>query len=242
MENKEINVNNKKASAADGREYKAAEAAITLGRSEICRGMSRREIEKFISDNAVVIKKYSKGQIIYSEGDPAENIMILVSGKVSVSRITLSGRMLAVTEIKDKGDMFGEVFVFMNIPYRVNAMAEEDSEILELPGRVFTDNHDSVIYRNMMTVFARKAYMLSRRVQVLASPSIREKIVRFISDKQSESGASDVSISREVMADYMGVTRPSLSRELGKMQKEGIISINGRTISVSDPEKFEEYL
>ena len=49
-------------------------------------------------------------------------------------------------------------------------------------------------------------------------------------------------MSREAMADYMGVTRPSLSRELGKMQTEGLIRLEGRRIIVTDQEGLEMYL
>ena len=44
------------------------------------------------------------------------------------------------------------------------------------------------------------------------------------------------------MADYMNVTRPSLSRELSNMQKEGILSLHGRNIIIENEEKLESYL
>ena len=44
------------------------------------------------------------------------------------------------------------------------------------------------------------------------------------------------------MADYLNITRPSLSRELGKMQEEGILELSRRQILVKDQEKLEFYL
>ena len=44
------------------------------------------------------------------------------------------------------------------------------------------------------------------------------------------------------MADYLNVARPSLSRELGKMQQEGIISLKRRQIQIKDQKRLEEYL
>lgn len=49
-------------------------------------------------------------------------------------------------------------------------------------------------------------------------------------------------LGREEMADYMGVARPSLSRELGAMQNEGIIALHGRAIEVVDQERLDGYL
>ena len=44
------------------------------------------------------------------------------------------------------------------------------------------------------------------------------------------------------MAAYLAVTRPSLSRELSAMQREGIIALDGKCVKVLDMERFEEYL
>ena len=47
---------------------------------------------------------------------------------------------------------------------------------------------------------------------------------------------------REEMADYLNVTRPSLSRELSNMVKDGIIRNEGRDIVIIDQDKLESYL
>ncbi|MFR0078363.1 MAG: helix-turn-helix domain-containing protein [Blautia sp.] len=51
-----------------------------------------------------------------------------------------------------------------------------------------------------------------------------------------------LNLSREEMADELNVTRPSLSRELGKMQEEGILSLSRKQIQIKDQELLEEYL
>ena len=51
-----------------------------------------------------------------------------------------------------------------------------------------------------------------------------------------------MNLSREEMADYLNFTRPSLSRELGKMQEEGILELDRRQILVKAQEKMELYL
>ena len=71
---------------------------------------------------------------------------------------------------------------------------------------------------------------------------IREKIVRYLFERKNTDGTIRGNLVREEMAEYMNVTRPSLSRELGSMQKEGILEIQGRDIRIADWEKFEMYL
>ena len=49
-------------------------------------------------------------------------------------------------------------------------------------------------------------------------------------------------MNREQLAGYLGVTRPSLSRELMKMQKESLIKIEGRTVTILQPEQLQQFL
>ena len=95
---------------------------------------------------------------------------------------------------------------------------------------------------NLLTVFANKAYRMNQKLRVLGGGGIREKIACFLVEQQDKEGRINGSFSREEMADYLNVARPSLSRELGKMQKEGIISLERRQIQIKDQKRLEEYL
>ena len=83
---------------------------------------------------------------------------------------------------------------------------------------------------------------MNRKLRVLGSSSIREKIVRYLVQRQDREGRVSLNLSREEMADELNVTRPSLSRELGKMQEEGILSLSRKQIQIKDQELLEEYL
>ena len=98
------------------------------------------------------------------------------------------------------------------------------------------------IRKNLMSIFAMKAYSLSGKVRLLGCGSIREKISLYLIENQTPSGEIAKNPSREELADYLNVTRPSLSRELGNMEKEGIIRLEGRKIIIVSQEKLEEYL
>ena len=80
------------------------------------------------------------------------------------------------------------------------------------------------------------------RIKVLASGSLRERIVRFLFQNMNEKGGVYLNITREYLAAYLAVTRPSISRELSAMQKDGILIVRGKQVVVRDMEKFEEYL
>ena len=77
---------------------------------------------------------------------------------------------------------------------------------------------------------------------VLASGSLREKIVRFLFQNMDAAGHVELAVSREYLAAYLAVTRPSLSRELSAMQKDGLLKVAGKNLQILDLNRFEEYL
>lgn len=159
-----------------------------------------------------------------------------------------SGHRILVTDITGSGEMFGEVYLFMKQEnYDVHAQAVEDSVIFEMSGEILTGKR-ILLLQNLLGIFAEKAYSLNGKVRVLGGNSLREKIVRFMYENLKRRGmdymepGAVVKIGREDMAEYLNVARPSLSRELGRMQREGILRIQGRALSVKDSSSFEDYL
>ena len=91
-------------------------------------------------------------------------------------------------------------------------------------------------------MFARKAFTLNTKIQVLNSGSLRQRIVRYITNCEEVDNVVKMTLTREEMADFLNTTRPSLSRELSNMQKEGLIEINGKHIILLDEEALADCL
>ena len=98
------------------------------------------------------------------------------------------------------------------------------------------------IQQNLLRIIAGKAYIMHNRLKILGSGSLREKIARYIFQQPSKNGCCQLSCSREQLAEQLSVARPSLSRELGQMQRDGILDIQGNRISIVDLKAFESYL
>lgn len=190
------------------------------------------------------IKTYKKGNIIFSEGDNPEFINILLEGKIIISNSTENGDNNIITMIDNTGDMFGEVFLFsFNRLYENCAYAETDCKILCIPKRfLYSPCHNSCsqhnkIIANMLSILADKAYFLNQRVQILSCNSLRDKLKKIIL-QYSNGNTAKIPFGREQLAAFLGSTRPSVSRELMKMQSEGLISINRNIIKILDSQNF----
>ena len=220
-----------------------------LQKCSLTDGMSEAEIRELLSLAQVRIRDYAKGDIVFHEGEVPHCIYILLAGEVHILKDTFSGRQIFLSEIAEAGDMFGEVYEVLEQPYDMYVEAVKPTRVLEIASRLLSLDAGGeltqsalLVQRNLMRIFARKAYFMAGKLKVLASGSLREKIVRFLFQHLGGDGCIELAVSREFLAAYLAVTRPSLSRELSAMQREGILAVDGKAIKVVDMERFEAYL
>lgn len=206
--------------------------------NELFSKMSDKEIEGILECSSSQIKGYSKNTKIFSQEDPPKALYILVSGSIVVCRDSLNGRRYIVTNIEEN-EMFGEVYVFLEgEEYPYYALATSDAKVLEIPKSFFFHsckidcNGHNLMIRNMLKILSQKAFFLNNKVQLLSHGSLRQKIGKYIIEQLDESMYVKLYMNREELADYLSVARPSLSRELNKMQKDGLIEVDRDIIRV----------
>ena len=221
--------------------------------SPLCRNMTEQECQIFVNKYKNQVIHFAAGEYVFSELMKPEKIFVLLSGKVLIARNTLSGKRMLLSQIDCPGELFGEVYAFMDKPqYDMYAETQKAADVLCLPKSFFyTDREETEevqneikikLQQNLLSVFAAKAYSLNQKLRITSSASLREKIAHFIIERQDEKGNLTGTMNREQMADYVNVARPSLSRELGKMADEGLLAIENRKIIVKNQKKLEEYL
>ena len=207
-----------------------------LRQSRLCRNLEEKELLNLMEQEGTV-RTYSRGERIFQETDRPDSVYMLLNGSVIIAKETFSGKRILLAQLEDPGALFGEVYAFMEkASYDMYVEALTQVSVLIMSSRIFTDREENSLSRklreNLLEVFAGKAYNMNRKLRILGSGSLRERIVRFLVECQDSEG----------MADYLNITRPSLSRELGKMQEEGILELDRRQILVKDQEKMELYL
>ncbi len=91
-----------------------------------------------------------------------------------------------------------------------------------------------------MGTFVDRMDDLGNKVRILFMASVRKRIAFDLLHIQDENRRMVLRSAREVIADYLGIARPSLSRELGRMQDEEIIRIDGREVYILNQKAFDE--
>ncbi len=168
---------------------------------------------------------------------------MLLEGSVSVGNDSVNGKRSILGMFSNPGELFGEVFLFLNHDEYANyACASAPSKVLEIPKDYLTKFGDepspmqNKMLSNLLTIFAERTYYLNNRLQVLSCSTLKQKIARFILQNMNDRDRVTLKMSREEFADFLNAARPSLSRELMKMQEDGYIKVVRKDLIVKNLE------
>lgn len=203
---------------------------------------------KEITDK-ITQKTYKKGEMIFFEGDKSEKLYVINSGKVKIFKYTKEGKE-QILYIISTGDFLGDLSLLKKEDFKFNAEALEDVNMCQLTKEDFDEavRENPEIALKILEVLYERIYKLENLVQSLSTKDIESRISRlllsFIKDfgvPEDDIVKLELPLSREDMANYIGVTRETISRKLNSMQDEGIIDLIGnKTIILKDLEYLED--
>lgn len=211
------------------------------------RDISREEIEKMFRCSKTVERSFEEGSYIFRQGETPRNLFLVLEGTVMISKDFASGKR-DVLFMVGQGDVFGEMFLFADTKaYWYDAIAQGRVKVLEIPWQFFycfcsnACEHHRMITRNMLEIQSEKNFTMTRKLHLLSGTTLRERIALWLIEQTDAAGADTVrlAMNREDLADYLGTTRPSLSRELMKMQQEHLIEADRNTIRIVDRDALE---
>ena len=222
------------------------EIAQKLKDTKLFIGLNEDEILTCLKSIDFNIEEFEKDETIFHVGDKAKHINVLIDGAVSICRDSMDGKRSIVAIFNTVGAIFGEVFLFLeNKGYEHYARAASKVKLLKISkdylfeGSKEGKDYHKVFLGNMLSDLAFKNYYLNRKVQILSCSSLRQKIAMFLIQNMDRNKRCISGLGREEMADLLNTARPSLSRELMKMQEEGIIEIDKKHIIIKNIEALE---
>lgn len=213
------------------------------GNVELFAGLEPQSIPRMLDCFGAKTRRLKKGEYAFHEGDSVNYIAIVLSGRVQVERIDASGNRVILAAL-ETGSSFAESFVCAGVSVSpVAAVAVQDSAILAIPYEKIVRPcasacacHGSLI-ANLVSLVSKRNLMLNERLGILAKRTIREKALAFLDAERrrvgaSEDGSFDARFSREAMADFLCVDRSALSRVLGEMKDEGLLSFSNNRFTL----------
>ena len=184
------------------------------------------------------LEEYKKGEVIVGLYDKMENAGIVLSGEVNMILYSKYGSEHNVRHF-EQGSLFVEAFAYA---FEENAalevIASQKSKILFLDfSQLFAEKakvcpYASQVTLNLLSEATRKIIFLIKKVEILAQKKIRDKIGIYFKMLQGNDSTINIPLNRQEMADFLGVDRSALSRELCTMRDEGIIELNKNEIII----------
>ena len=199
-----------------------------------------RSTEPSASDEIRLVgltKSFGRDQAIYGEGDPADLVYKVISGAVRTFRVLADGRR-QISDFYLPGDVFG---VELDAERRSGAEAISETVLLVARRSVAEDpEQGQSLWRHALRQLRRsqdQALTLGRR-------SASERVASFLLDLAERLGGGDeleLPMSRQDMADYLGLTIETVSRTVTQMQGSGLIGLAGcRHVRLTRPGALAE--
>lgn len=219
-------------------------------RIHLFRDINKDEIEKMFRCSKTVERSFEEGSYIFRQGETPRNLFLVLEGSVMISKDFASGKRDVLFMI-GQGEVFGEMFLFADTKiYWYDAIAQGRVKVLEIPWEFFycfcsnACEHHRMITRNMLEIQSEKNFAMTRKLHLLSGTTLRERIALWLIEQTDDGDAAGtdlvrLSMNREELADYLGTTRPSLSRELMKMQQEQLIEADKNTIRIVNRDALE---
>ncbi|MBO7452998.1 MAG: Crp/Fnr family transcriptional regulator [Clostridiales bacterium] len=239
----------------------------SLCESPLFRGVDCTEFKDFCSKTRS--RTYEKGEIIASEGKPCNSIGIISEGQVAIQKISSGGEFATIALLSSGDFFGEDIIYSSNSTYQTTLETMTHSKVRFVSKEVMNSIMATcpAVKDNFLRILSDRVNVQNRRIELLSQKTLREKIAYYLIDLfnqgnkdngyisdsckncanfgqanckyPSEARVVELPVSKEIVAKFLAMPRPSFSRELIAMEKDGLIKVNGRKITLCDVAKLE---
>jgi len=202
--------------------------------------LSEKEIG-FLAERAV--PHHAKtGEIIFTEGEPCEGLYVIESGAVKVFKTSPSGRE-QVLAIEGAGQSIAELPVFDGGTYPASLSAVSDAGLLVVRKKDFQAlclQHPEVALKVLKVVGSRLRRLVGI-IEELSFTTVRHRLAALLLRLAKRKGTHTargieftITASNQELASHIGTVRELVSRNLSRLQAEGILKLEGKAVIVTD--------
>lgn len=218
----------------------------TLAKVSIFSGLAEDELS-FLAQRAAQ-RRYSAGEIVFSEGEACSGLYVVESGHVRIFKSSAGGRE-QVLSIDGPGSSIAELPVFDGGNYPASVAAVNDATLFFVSKQDFHAlclAHPQVALKVLKVVGGRLRRLVGI-IEELSFTTVRHRLAAFLlrlAQKEGKRSAEGVEItlpaSNQELASQIGTVRELVSRNLSRLQSEGVVKIDGRGVTICDWKALEE--
>lgn len=202
-----------------------------LESSQLFTGIDRGRMLSVMARIRYGVNVYPEGRVVASRGDECDHLRVVISGRLRTEMTDVEGRVVEV-EFLEPSRCVAPGFLFgARHRYPVDVWAHSDTRLcsMERSALIALFRMEEKILVNFLNMVSNRAQFLARRLRAISFGTLREKVLTYIRDLPPEAdGMRRLDRSIEELSEFFGVARPSLSRVLGELEREGRINRHGR--------------
>ena len=185
-----------------------------------------------------VDKFYDKGKTIFLDGDDCNGFYIVADGEVKIYKVSFEGKE-HILHIYGPGNPFGEVPVFSGRKFPASAQTLLKSHLLFFPRTAFVGliSSNPSLALNMLAVLSMRLRQFTVQIENLSLKEVPGRLASYLlylTEEQERLDSVTLNISKGQLASLLGTIPETLSRIIGKMNKQHLIEVRGREIKILD--------
>lgn len=210
--------------------------ANLIKNTTLLNSVSEENIQTSLDNGNFRVVSYGKRCVVHFDGEPCRKLEIILTGKVVVERIDESGNLLAISEFYQDDIIGGNLLFSKNPVYPMTVSTQFPTVILEIDKDILFELlcHDPKVLSKFLELVSNHAYILGDKIRHYVNKTIRKSIMSYLDYecKKQNSNYIKLNISKKSLAESIGVQRTSLSRELAKMKRDGLILFDKDSITL----------
>ncbi len=216
--------------------------AAVLAKTALLSTLTPAEIQMMAG--RTVRKRFASGELLFSEGEACHGLHIIARGRVRIFKTSMGGRE-QVLAMNEPGESVAELPVFDGGAFPASAMAVEETEVAFISRKDFQGfcmEHPEVALKVLAVVGGRLRRLVGI-IEELSFTTIRQRLITVLLRLAESEGVETergveflLPTSHQELASQLGTVRELISRNLMRLQAEGMLEVDAREIVVRDVE------
>ena len=196
------------------------------------------------------MEEVKKRQPLYLPGDPSSNVYLLKRGRVKIASTAVNGKEVTF-DILEAGDIFGELDVLEDAPRSTSAETLDDALICVIPRKDFDQYlamHPGVMFK-LTKLIGLRLKKIQSQVEDLVFRDVPARLAHLLVELSKSDGVAGgqgvrlkVKLTHQEMANLIGCSRETVSATMGQFRDDGLIQVDGRTITIVDTKRLTQLL
>lgn len=212
-----------------------------ITKTNLFSNLTEAEIEEILTAIQVDESVFPKGTILANQDEPCNRLIFLLKGSVKAEMTDPSGKIVKVEDIEAPNPL-APLFLFgkeSRFPVQVTTHETVTALIIPKSSVLKMLRMNEQLLQNYLDISAFYASALSKKLHLMSFRTIRQKIIIYLLNLP-EKGPNHVELDRtqHALAEYFGVSRPALARELRNMQDDGLIVLDKKSVRFVNKQKL----